>query len=360
VNCFEKRRSQAMRFERVSLAPTAEAALSGEGGELLRASPVISGGFRLRMARAAREPRKDDARSMGVPSTRRLWGVLRCLLPGRVGSSCELNPLSLLNRVRDRRCVHVATRHVELTRFRFCLCAMAVLVCLGGGTDVFAVLWWYLVEKSGHIKTECPKLKKTEFKKKDNMKKFKKYKKKAMATAWNIKSDSDSKSSSSEEEEEKANLAFMENIDDKNPSLLDSMAASGSSGSVGGYSAAFLTADQLEQFSTVKINLYGNKAVDLEDLEKHGMYSVVEALQRLKWTGICTVSEPSYPHLAKAFYTCLKTEEDGSLTSMVKGKSIHITHCNDPGARTLGYHQESEHWDCRPRIWRPGRANGSV
>ncbi|MQM09047.1 hypothetical protein Taro_041909 [Colocasia esculenta] len=96
------------------------------------------------------------------------------------------------------------------------------------------------------------------------------------------------------------------------------MAALGSFGSVGGYSTAFLMADQLERFSAVKIKLYGNKAVDLEDLEKHGMHSVVEALQRLKWIGICTVSKPSYPHLAKAFYTCLKTEEDGSLTSMVK------------------------------------------
>ncbi|MQM20884.1 hypothetical protein Taro_053914, partial [Colocasia esculenta] len=96
------------------------------------------------------------------------------------------------------------------------------------------------------------------------------------------------------------------------------MAAPRSSSSVGGYNTAFLTADQLERFLAVNIKLCGNKAVDLEDLEKHGMHSVVEALQRLKWTGIYTVSEPSYLHLAKAFYTCLKIEEDGSLTSMVK------------------------------------------
>ncbi|MQL67891.1 hypothetical protein Taro_000186 [Colocasia esculenta] len=83
------------------------------------------------------------------------------------------------------------------------------------------------------------------------MMKFKKYKKKAMAAAWNNESDLDSESSSSEEEEEKANLAFMVNIDDKNPTLLDSMATSGSSRSVGGYNAAFLTADQLEHFSVV-------------------------------------------------------------------------------------------------------------
>ncbi|MQL87182.1 hypothetical protein Taro_019721 [Colocasia esculenta] len=67
----------------------------------------------------------------------------------------------------------------------------------------------------GHIKADCPKLKKTEFKKKDNVKKFKRYKKKAMAAAWNNESDSDSESSSNEEEEETANPAFMANTDDK-------------------------------------------------------------------------------------------------------------------------------------------------
>ncbi|MQL91280.1 hypothetical protein Taro_023896 [Colocasia esculenta] len=48
------------------------------------------------------------------------------------------------------------------------------------------------------------------------------------------------------------------------------MAASGSSGSVGGYSPAFLTVDQLERYQAVKIKLCGNKAVDLDDLGKHG------------------------------------------------------------------------------------------
>ncbi|MQM11663.1 hypothetical protein Taro_044572 [Colocasia esculenta] len=73
----------------------------------------------------------------------------------------------------------------------------------------------YECKKPGHIKAECPKLKKTKFRKKDSSKKFKKYKKKAMAAAWSNDSDSDSESSSSEEEEEKANLAFMTNTDDK-------------------------------------------------------------------------------------------------------------------------------------------------
>ncbi|MQL77280.1 hypothetical protein Taro_009694 [Colocasia esculenta] len=74
----------------------------------------------------------------------------------------------------------------------------------------------YECKKPGHIKGECPKLKKREFKKKDHSKKFRKYKKKDMAAAWSNDSDSDSESSSSEEEEEeKANLAFMANIDEK-------------------------------------------------------------------------------------------------------------------------------------------------
>ncbi|MQL94474.1 hypothetical protein Taro_027125, partial [Colocasia esculenta] len=55
------------------------------GGAVV-ASPAIFDGFRLRMARAAREPREDDARSVGMPSTRRLWGVLRCLLSGLASS----------------------------------------------------------------------------------------------------------------------------------------------------------------------------------------------------------------------------------------------------------------------------------
>ncbi|MQM13283.1 hypothetical protein Taro_046210 [Colocasia esculenta] len=65
-----------------------------------------------------------------------------------------------------------------------------------------------------------------------------------MAIAWNNESDSDSESSSNEDDEEKANLAFMASVDEKKLSLLDSMAASGSFDSVGGYSVAFLTAEQ--------------------------------------------------------------------------------------------------------------------
>ncbi|MQM19995.1 hypothetical protein Taro_053009, partial [Colocasia esculenta] len=73
-----------------------------------------------------------------------------------------------------------------------------------------------------------------------------------------------------------------------------------------------------EWFAAVKVKLCGNKVVDIEDIEKHGMHSIMEAIQRMKWLRLVIVSEPSYLDLAKAFYTCLKTEEDGSLCSSVK------------------------------------------
>ncbi|MQM15705.1 hypothetical protein Taro_048656 [Colocasia esculenta] len=109
-------------------------------------------------------------------------------------------------------------------------------------------------------------------------------------------------------------------------SLFDSMAASGSSGSVGGYNVVFLTTEQPKRFAAVRIKLCENKAVDIEDLEKYGMHSIVEAIERMKWMQMVTIFEPGYPDLAKAFYTCLKTKEDGSLFSTVKGTSIHISY----------------------------------
>ncbi|MQM10854.1 hypothetical protein Taro_043752 [Colocasia esculenta] len=184
----------------------------------------------------------------------------------------------------------------------------------------------YECKKPGHIKAECPKLKKTKFRKKDSSKKLRKYKKKAMAAAWDNNSDSDSESSSSEEEEEKANMAFMANIKEKNLFLFKSMAASRVSGIVGGYGAAFLTAEQQERFTSMKMKLCGNKAVDVADLGKNGMHSIVVVMQRMKWSKMATLSEESYPNLVKAFYVCLKSEADESLTSTVKGTEIHITY----------------------------------
>ncbi|MQL91261.1 hypothetical protein Taro_023863 [Colocasia esculenta] len=73
----------------------------------------------------------------------------------------------------------------------------------------------YECKKPGHIKAECLKQMKNEFRKKECSKKFRKYKKKAMAAAWDNSSDSNSELTSSEEEEERANLAFMANINDK-------------------------------------------------------------------------------------------------------------------------------------------------
>ncbi|MQM17661.1 hypothetical protein Taro_050637 [Colocasia esculenta] len=73
----------------------------------------------------------------------------------------------------------------------------------------------YECKKPGHMKAECLKLKKTEIRKKDSFRKLRRYKKKAMAAAWDNNNDSDSESSSSKEEDEKANLAFMANFEDK-------------------------------------------------------------------------------------------------------------------------------------------------
>ncbi|MQL74245.1 hypothetical protein Taro_006595 [Colocasia esculenta] len=74
----------------------------------------------------------------------------------------------------------------------------------------------YECKKPGHIKAECPKFKKPEFRKKESSKKFRRHKKKAMVVAWSNSSDSNSESSSSSDEEE-ANLAFMANTEEKVP-----------------------------------------------------------------------------------------------------------------------------------------------
>ncbi|MQM05664.1 hypothetical protein Taro_038473 [Colocasia esculenta] len=139
----------------------------------------------------------------------------------------------------------------------------------------------YECKKPGHIKADYPKLKRTESRKNDSSKKFRRHRKKAMAAAWDNSSDSDSESSSSNEEEEKANLVFMANVDDKLSSFpaknligafapilfttiqnhfqFRTMAVSGVSGSVGGYGAVFLTAEQQERFTSVKTKLWGTR-----------------------------------------------------------------------------------------------------
>ncbi|MQL93169.1 hypothetical protein Taro_025808 [Colocasia esculenta] len=220
----------------------------------------------------------------------------------------------------------------------------------------------YECKKLGHIKAECPKHKKSEYRKKESSRKPRRFKKKAMAVAWDNSSDSNSESSSSSEEEEEANLAFMDNTEEKaipyrlrhrlpeissfhlfparnflrgsTPFFISiiqklfpskTMASSGVFSSVGGYGAAFLTTEQQERYASVKTKLCGHKAVDVADLQKSGMGSIIVAMNRLKWTKIATLSEVSYPNLVKAFYVCLKTEEDGTLTSMVKGTQIKVT-----------------------------------
>ncbi|MQM18221.1 hypothetical protein Taro_051210, partial [Colocasia esculenta] len=108
------------------------------------------------------------------------------------------------------------------------------------------------------------------------------------------------------------------------PSLFKSMAAPVVFGSVGGYGAEFLTTEQQERFTFVKTKLCGNKTVDIANLEKNGMHNIVAAMERMKWMEIATFSEVSYPDLVKAFYVCLRTEADGSLTSSVKGPEFRL------------------------------------
>ncbi|MQM12600.1 hypothetical protein Taro_045520 [Colocasia esculenta] len=112
---------------------------------------------------------------------------------------------------------------------------------------------------------------------------------------------------------------------DKKLSPFKSIAAPGVSGSVGGYRAEFLTAEQQERFTSVKIKVYGNKAADIANFQKNGMGSIITVMERMKWTKLESLSEVSYLDLVKAFYVCLKTEEDGSLTSTIKGTQIKIT-----------------------------------
>ncbi|MQM11956.1 hypothetical protein Taro_044870, partial [Colocasia esculenta] len=104
------------------------------------------------------------------------------------------------------------------------------------------------------------------------------------------------------------------------------MAASVIAGSLGGYGVEFLTPEQQERFTIVKTKVCGNKAVDIEDLEKNGMHSVAAALSKMQWLGITTFSEVSYPDLVKAFFVCLRAEADGSLVSSVKGTLIKINY----------------------------------
>ncbi|MQL87667.1 hypothetical protein Taro_020216 [Colocasia esculenta] len=51
---------------------------------------------------------------------------------------------------------------------------------------------YYECKKPGHIRVECPKLKKSEFRMKESSRKPRRFKKKAMAVAWDYSSDSDS------------------------------------------------------------------------------------------------------------------------------------------------------------------------
>ncbi|MQL83722.1 hypothetical protein Taro_016223, partial [Colocasia esculenta] len=95
----------------------------------------------------------------------------------------------------------------------------------------------------------------------------------------------------------------------------------------------FLTVDQLQRYQSVKTKTCGNKAVDVSDLNKHGMVSIVEALERMKWTGLCTFFEPSYTQLVKAFYTCLQSEDEATLDS-IAAEAILATDLNTEAPST--------------------------
>ncbi|MQL71665.1 hypothetical protein Taro_004007 [Colocasia esculenta] len=102
------------------------------------------------------------------------------------------------------------------------------------------------------------------------------------------------------------------------------MAAPVIPGSLGGYNAEFLTPEQQKRFTFVKTKLCGNKEVDVANLRKNGMSSVADLINQMQWTGVTTFSEVSYPDLVKAFFVCMRSEEDGSLVSSVNGTLIRI------------------------------------
>ncbi|MQM05607.1 hypothetical protein Taro_038419 [Colocasia esculenta] len=99
------------------------------------------------------------------------------------------------------------------------------------------------------------------------------------------------------------------------------MASFGVSGSVWGYRTEFMSAEQQERFTSMKTKLCGNKVVDIADLEKYGMHSIVAAMDRMKWIEIATFAEVSYPDL-------VRMEEDGGegFLRSVKGTPISITY----------------------------------
>ncbi|MQM15047.1 hypothetical protein Taro_047982 [Colocasia esculenta] len=70
------------------------------------------------------------------------------------------------------------------------------------------------------------------------------------------------------------------------------------------------------------------------------MGNVIAAMERMKWSKLATLSEVSYPYLVKAFYVCLKTEEDGSLTSSVKDSSSRIEDIPQELIEPIGQYSE--------------------
>ncbi|MQM06827.1 hypothetical protein Taro_039656 [Colocasia esculenta] len=72
------------------------------------------------------------------------------------------------------------------------------------------------------------------------------------------------------------------------------------SGSVGGYGSTFLTAEQQERYASIKTKLCRHKAVDVADLQKNGMGSIVAAMDRLNRTRSSSVEAPTAEEVATA------------------------------------------------------------
>ncbi|MQL97827.1 hypothetical protein Taro_030528 [Colocasia esculenta] len=169
----------------------------------------------------------------------------------------------------------------------------------------------YECKKPGHIKEDCPKFKKPEFRKKESSKKFRRHKKKAMAAAWSNSSDSDSESSSSCDEEE-ANLVFMANTEEKTE-------ADGTLASIVKGTQIKITRDLLAPLFDVSTT--GHSGVHLVDTQVKGLGIIgpefrlkdgkmdinqLSAFNRLLHFIICQIIVPR----SASFSTCARADSD--------------------------------------------------
>ncbi|MQM14627.1 hypothetical protein Taro_047562 [Colocasia esculenta] len=91
------------------------------------------------------------------------------------------------------------------------------------------------------------------------------------------------------------------------------------------------------------------------ELRTHRLHAPSSARTVAAFTRLSSIS----PDLPRQSSSC-PALHTARFAQLYTASSLVLILCNDPDARTLGSHQESEHRDLRPRIRRPGRANGSV